>query len=550
MPDDLSKAGTSSPSDLSPSDFSTRGIPNARRGYEKKAVDALVAKGVERWSELYRAHTGLLDEIAEMGGVDHLARELGTVGTEVRRILEAAEAAAAGLRDRAREAADRLHVESSAAADTRLSEASAEADRIIAEAEAEALALRQAAWEDGTRLLENAAEQSATILEEAGEEKLRLRAEGEREAHRRLAATRKEADDLVRTARFEADRQLNLARELAAEIIRRAEQGGGEVSDPGEAREQRAEEALSEIDQIHAGRSIEGVAVLPAEPAPPLGAGPLGTDRASVDEVDLSESLAAEVERLMESSDVVGADLPTGGGGNEISDIGTLFEALRTTAEREAARPPASVPDVVALRDRTVLGLHNAGLREVKRRLAGLQDGALDGLRGSGWTPSGEAFTAELRPLLDPLITRAAAAGAAAARRTTGVDAVSNPGARPAELVRSMTDDLVSRLRSALSSATGGPEETASEVNRVFRAWRTDEAERWVRTIVTAAYHDAMLTSLSEGGFTRVRGVPSGTPCPGCPGAEEAEWDPAEPPLSGAPPVNIDCRCSFEAVQR
>jgi F0F1-type ATP synthase membrane subunit b/b' len=537
--------GTRAPDpDLGPGNLSTRGLPTARRGYEKKAVDALIADAVERWSALHHHHAELLEQVAKVGGADHLARDLGAIGAEVGRILEAANDAATSLRDRAHEDAERVRSEAAEEADRARSGAAVEAEHTVAEAERQAFELRREAWEASTALVESAAAKAASVLADANEEMLRLRAEGEREAHRRLASTRKETDDLVRSARFEAERQLVLARELAREIVERAA-GGDEISQ--RERDQRIRAVMDEIERLRAEHAIEDVSVLPAEPAPERGFG----------QVDFSDDLAAEVGRLR---DVI--DLPrpesaarsapgVGGRAPDGHEIGTLFEALRTTAESEVVAPRESdgEDDPIGLRDRALLVLHNAALRDVKRRITDLQQLALDVAGGSGWSPSADVFGTDLASLLDPFIARAAAFGAESARKGVGVAPKVDVGPRVGTLVSSMATDLASQLRTALSTSGGGPEEAASALRRVFRAWRTDEAERWVGMILIAAFHHAYLASLAAGGFDRVRGVPSGAPCRDCLGAAAAVWDPASPPSGkGVPPVDPDCRCTFEVL--
>jgi vacuolar-type H+-ATPase subunit H len=536
MSDEHPNAADALERDLGPGDLSTRGLPTARRGYEKKAVDALVADAVDRWAELQRQHDELLEQVATVGGADHLARDLGAMGAEVGRILEAAQDAATSLRDRAREDAERVR-----------SLASADADATMAAAEQQAFDARRSAWEQATSLVESAVATAEQILIDAREDLLRMRAEGEREAHRRAASTRKETDDLVRAARFEAERELTQARALAREIVERAEDiAGGDASGGTRSRQ----EALTEIERLHAERAIKGVAVLPAEPAPdPESVGVTQpTGRA-----DLSDDLAAEVQLLRDASQSGSpGPSPADLSATDPGEIGTLFEALRTTVEPDGDdTTPASGPELIALRDRLLLGLHNSALRDVKRRIADLQEQALEGLRGAGWTPASEVFGSDLSAVFDPLIARSASLGAERARADLGVRGVASPGQRAPTLVSSMAADLVSQLRSALSGATGGPEETASTVRRVFRAWRSDEAERWTGMILAAAYHDALLASCVSGGFDRVRGVDSGAGCRGCLGASEAEWDPAKPPEeNGVPPVDPSCRCTFEVVKK
>ncbi|MBI5157511.1 MAG: hypothetical protein HZA58_05785, partial [Acidimicrobiia bacterium] len=85
--------------DLGPEGFSTRGIPSAKRGLDKRVVDNLVAEAVERWAELKRRYDALQAEVDRAGGLEHLTRNLKSVGDDVTRILEVAKEAADRMRE-------------------------------------------------------------------------------------------------------------------------------------------------------------------------------------------------------------------------------------------------------------------------------------------------------------------------------------------------------------------------------------------------------------------------------------------------------------------
>ena len=516
---------------LGPDTFSTRDLPTGRRGYEKKAVDALVARAVEEWGDLQRRHEELLAEVTRSGGPEHLARDVAAVAGDVARVLEAAKEAADGIRTRAREDAERIERESAADAARRTETAASEAERVVAEAEQHAFDLRRDAWDAGEELLRSVEETADAIVSEADGQALLIRAEAEREAHQRLAIARKEADDIVRNARYEGDRLLTQARELAQEMIDRA---GGVAEE--ETDRPRRREVSEEIERLHAERDIEDIAVLPAEPRTTRRRATVSYGDLDPQSADLSDELAAEVQELNDTPPPEPARRSSG------DDVGNLFEALRTTSEHESVGLPT---DPIALRDRLALPVHNEGLREVKRRIVDLQSAAIESL--PAWRPDAERMVAELTAVFEPAIQKAAAAGANAAATLAGVHgARSRPGPRPVALVGEMARDLADQLESAVGS-DGGPSEVASVVSRVFRAWRGDEAERWVRTIVFAAYHDSLLAALGVGGWAEVVGRPSGRPCAGCAGHEEVHWHPQEDPAEGfaVPPANLDCLCTF-----
>jgi hypothetical protein len=219
---------------------------------------------------------------------------------------------------------------------------------------------------------------------------------------------------------------------------------------------------------------------------------------------------------------------------------------LGPPATLSAARGP--LPDAIELRERLVLPVQNRALRRVKENLLELQNVALDSLRTSGlWEGSGPAL-ASLAPALDSVAEEAAEAGAqAVAAFTGGEPPAAVIGARSAALVQAMADELGAQVSAALAGASGaGPLEVAAAVSRVFRAWRTEEAEHWVRTVAYAAYHDSLLAGLAVAGVKQVSPVAHGLLCAECPAFHRATWDPAgEPPVGMArPPAHSDCVCT------
>ncbi len=539
--------------DLGPEGFSTRGIPSAKRGLDKRVVDNLVAEAVERWAELKRRYDALQAEVDRAGGLEHLTRNLKSVGDDVTKILEVAKEAADGMRERGQ-------------ADVAKITAAAEEQRaaLIAEAEQQANQLRGDAWNTGMELLDLVRETSSAIIAEAEDDALLIRAEAERESHRRIAATRKEQDDILRNARYELDRQIAIARDLAAEILETAQEEGIEVH-PTPEQDMRRRELLDDIERLRALRGIEEVSVLTTEPVMARSR----DDRIRREDAgfrdfepglgELSDSLAAEVEQLGGKRGSVSTAAPKAGGRrqprSDSDDVGTLFEALRTTSEvdvvveteesvEQVHRPTV---DPLVVHERAVVPAHNLGLRDLKRRIVDLQAEALEALRTTGWTPEPRALLAALAPSLEQAVQRSSAGGVAAARTLAGVEVDGPIGSdRARRLMSMMAQELASQLRSA-AGAEGSTEEIAARMSKVFRAWRTDDIERWVSAIVDAAYHDELLAALADGGYAEVRGVSGGTPCAECPARTGVVWDPAGEPPDGSriPPAHLGCMCTI-----
>ena len=49
---------------LEPEELTTAGLPSARRGYDRKAVSALLEEAARRWAELRDHHREIIDEIS------------------------------------------------------------------------------------------------------------------------------------------------------------------------------------------------------------------------------------------------------------------------------------------------------------------------------------------------------------------------------------------------------------------------------------------------------------------------------------------------------
>lgn len=88
--------------------------------------------------------------------------------------------------------------------------------------------------------------------------------------------------------------------------------------------------------------------------------------------------------------------------------------------------------------------------------------------------------------------------------------------------------------------ADGGEEgsrEVAAAVSRVFRGWRTDEAERRVSDLASSAYHDGLRATLA--GSRHLLGwVVSGRGCARC-------REIAEQTEGAAPPLHPGCGCTL-----
>jgi hypothetical protein len=100
-----------------------------------------------------------------------------------------------------------------------------------------------------------------------------------------------------------------------------------------------------------------------------------------------------------------------------------------------------------------------------------------------------------------------------------------------------MAQDLIDQITTVLGSEEDGGRERSSALSRVFRIWRTDEAERRVTDLASSAYHDGLAASLESGGIKTVLMV-GGRGCLRCREAAEAE-------TGQRPPLHAGCTCTM-----
>lgn len=191
--------------------------------------------------------------------------------------------------------------------------------------------------------------------------------------------------------------------------------------------------------------------------------------------------------------------------------------------------------DAFETRERLLLPVTNDALRAVKRALADAQNHALERLRVTDgeWTPDLSELESSLAGGLQELTDGASEAGREAAAEM-GITVSDPPGPEPA--TTSIAFDLVEALIAGMESSGPDSRDRAKAVSRIFRAWRTDEAERRVRFLALAGYHRALSHAL-EGEGTPWRWIPAGRLCPTCRTAADAG--------DALPPAHRDCNCTI-----
>jgi DivIVA domain-containing protein len=251
------------------------------------------------------------------------------------------------------------------------------------------------------------------------------------------------------------------------------------------------------------------------------------------------------------------AELPAVNDEPEADDVGALFASLRGTPRpaitvhpttppagsaspeplptRPPEREPAAGGEAMELRDSRLLPITNRALRGVKKAVTDAQNVALDNLRtDESWQPESSAMAEMLQADLKSLWAESYSAGHSAAEEMTGGRL--KRGVTPSSNASDeFGEDLAGAVSNALIDAGEGLRARQTATSRVFRAWRTDEAERRVRQLALTGYHRGLADSVSE--TDGLEWVASGTPCSAC---REASNEPG----THLPPIHAGCECT------
>lgn len=583
---------------------------SALRGYDRAQVDRFVAELGDRLQALDEERQDLARRLIEAGATPSrdLRHEFESVSREVRQVLEQAWDAAEGIRARASQDSEQWRAEAEAAADEQRSRARAEAEGLRGDAWSAAEDLLRQAQAEAELLRQQAQQESLTTRAQAEREAHRLASSARRESEDELRAARMEAermlvearaqhDEIIETAHKEAQTAQERARALEGrrkelmEELETARAAIQRLEADLEARREALQTPSPEPDHYAGVRLLqpaedgsedwtEGEETVRIVPAPPR--------VAPLEPVD-ADSMAAEVRRLRSKrrrpppaeepgpahEQAAEADLsPEEVEEPRVDEVGALFAVLRRggspalaeeapASQSEAPKPAVTlraVPgaDPFDLRDRLLLPVQNRVLRSVKRQLTEEQNVILEELRlqEGNWQPDPKILEGRLHGDLVILVQESFAAGhAAAAQLTSGT----LPRPRPEEVdlpdrAAEFAGDLIEGLSEAMAEgrASGlGPRELGTTVSRVFRTWRTDEAERRVQRTALHAYHRGLARTLAGGGEWAVRWEVAGRGCPDCRTAAEAGAVPAVDASAGAiafPPVHPGCGCTLMPV--
>ena len=526
--------------EITPQELREAELKTVLRGVDRAQVENIVQAAAGRLesleAEIVRLHTRL-----EQADVPDLAAEFEAVGTEVSGILQAARDAANSMRERASDDAAKWR-----------SEAMAEVEDTRRSAAADSEALRRDAWVTGTELLEQAQRLAKAMRDQAERDVLTIQGEAEREAHRLTSGARREAEDVVRNAAMEAEKMIVDATRRRDDIIAQANRQASAAQERTRALEQRRDELLEELESVRgtlmrlegsleerrdnfdvtqesssvkvvhpsstdaskADRWAAGetVRVVPPEDKPRFPMSSLDEMEEALEEPAIVEPVAPPAEAAEEEPSPEEVPEPEMVVEPDTDDeVESLFASLRHGGEEDVTETssegdgkeapeepgPEESYDWIDERDSRLLPITNRALRGVKKAMTELQNIALDGLRtDNGWRPAEDPIADAVRADLIALWTESYAAGHSVAELMTG-SRVKRPSTPHADTPAQFASAVGDAIREAIQSPGQGQRERQSAASRVFRLWRSDEAERWMRETAIAAYQLGIEDSLS-----------------------------------------------------
>ena len=235
--------------------------------------------------------------------------------------------------------------------------------------------------------------------------------------------------------------------------------------------------------------------------------------------------------------------------GKTRDDLAALFRELRlsqqTTAKGTVSDSPVQrVLSPLEVYDRKLLPVTNRALRAVKRQLIDIEKEQVEALAGStnGWEPEPSELAHPLIHVLTVMEREAFERGHTWAAELTDTR-LQNPREQvDGQSIESFVSGLLGEVEGAVHDARSAGEttrEVTKALSRVYRLWRTDEAERRLRFLAGRSYHRGLVHGLSSAGVEKYRLEVNGG-CAECSLLTAKVFTADEIPLV---PADTDCRC-------
>lgn len=531
--------------DVTPDDLRQAQFRTAFRGFDRVEVEAMLQATARRLEEIDAERRKLVAQLKESPSRD-LETEFDAVGSEVAAILQSAREAAESMRERASLDAAKWRSEAMAESDATRKQAAADAEALRRDAwvTGSELLEQTIAHAEGTRA--NAERDVLTVMGEAEREAHRLTSSARREAEDVVRNANMDAEKIMSDATTRRDEIIDSANRQAAasqERTRALEQRRDELLEELEnvrstltRLEGSLEERREALDLTAAEPSSVRVVHPPSDAEKQWELGETvrvvqqdelpGPEQPSPDEVIAEMTPEQQNDEPPEPAARAEEPAPEPGPESEAvpetqvsqeeeyepepapsDDLDTLFAKLRSGSE-DASPESAPIPqggeqpeatveeepaagegvDWIDIREERLIPITNRALRGVKKAMTEVQNVALDRLRTDDeWVPDEAAIAEALHAELVAVWAESFAAGHAVAEQMTE-SKLKRPPTPESNADREFAGDLASAVTGALEKAGEGPRERQSAASRVFRVWRSDEAERRIRDIAIRGY--------------------------------------------------------------
>jgi DivIVA domain-containing protein len=528
------------------------------RGLDRTEVESMLEAVATRLEELEAEGVKLRGQLEERPEGD-LEAEFENLGREITAILQAAREAADSMREKASLDATRWRTEAIADAESMRKEAAADAEALRRDAWVTGSELLEQSAAAAEAMRAAAERDVLTIMGEAEREAHRLTSGARREAEDLVRNANMDAEKITSEATGRRDEIIDGANRQAATAQERAralEQRRDELLDELEnvrstltRLEGSLEERRGALDLTSAEPSNVKVVHPPAEAkkqwelgetvrvVPPEGREPPPPD------AGIAEEMSDQVARIQHTEPPVAEPEPEPPPAKpepeeatqaqpepepeetekvepepRSDELSALFASLRgggdtiapSAGDVDESRPgdddvdedePSVGIDWIAERESRLLPITNRALRGVKKAMTEVQNVALDSLRTEDeWRPDESAIAESVHGELVAVWAESFAAGHAVAEQMTG-DKLRRPSTPSSNADAQFASDFASAVSGALETAGDGPRERQSAASRVFRVWRSDEAERRIRDIALRGY---------EAGIEKSRKVTAG----------------------------------------
>ena len=232
-------------------------------------------------------------------------------------------------------------------------------------------------------------------------------------------------------------------------------------------------------------------------------------------------------------------------------ELAALFLELRmkeaTTAKAAVeGSGSARIRSPLELHDRKLLPVTNRALRAVKRQLIDVQSEQIEALEKDpdGWQPERSGLAPYLFHVLSVMEREAFERGYTAAAEITGTRLPTPRGEAQVQgsepFVSALFDEVLLTVQDAREAGRTS-REMSSAVSRVYRLWRTNEAERRLRFLAGRAYHHGLMRGLGEAGIDGFR-IEVNKGCGECASLAVEVLPEDEVPMV---PVHSECRCTI-----